>query len=66
MLRIHTSVLAKTRRLDQYSRWHLHPRGLTRENIEQAAGEEVVIRDKTVVVVAGSETDRPVSLLCWS
>jgi hypothetical protein len=39
---------------------------LARENDEQAAEEEVFIRDRAVVVVVGSETGQPVSLLYWS
>jgi hypothetical protein len=43
--------------------------GLARENNTQAAGEEILIRDRVVVVVTGSETSRPVSALLvlkWS
>jgi hypothetical protein len=35
----------------------LRPRGLARENGEKAAGEEILIRDRVVVVVAGSGPD---------
>jgi hypothetical protein len=37
--------------------------GLARENIEETAGKEIRIRDGVVMVVAGSETILPGSLL---
>jgi hypothetical protein len=55
----------KTRRLDRHSRstWSLQQRGWARDNDEQVAGEKILIRDRVVVLVAGSETGRPRSLL---
>jgi hypothetical protein len=43
--------------------WSLQSRGSARDNGEHAAGEKILIRDGDVVVVAGSETTRPTSLL---
>jgi hypothetical protein len=43
--------------------WSLRPRGWARDNGEQDTGEKILIRDGAVVVVAGSETGRPGSLL---
>jgi hypothetical protein len=37
----------------------LRPSGLTRENDEQAAGEDIFIRDGATVVVTVSEDGRP-------
>jgi hypothetical protein len=37
--------------------------GLARENSEEIAGKEILIRDGAVVVVTGSETSWPGSLL---
>jgi hypothetical protein len=56
-LRIRTSMLAKTRRLTDILDCTsiLRPRGLARENSEQAAREEIlIIRDGAMVVVTGS------------
>jgi hypothetical protein len=41
-------------------------RELARENGEQAARVEILNGDGNLVVIAGSETGRPVFLLCWS
>jgi hypothetical protein len=43
--------------------YSLRPCGWARDNGEQAASEKILIRDGVVVVVTGSETGRPGSLL---
>jgi hypothetical protein len=43
--------------------WSLRSRGWARDNSEKAADEKILIRDRAVVVVAGSETGRLGSLL---
>jgi hypothetical protein len=43
--------------------WSLRPRGWARDNGEQAADEKILIRDGAVMVIVGSETCRPGSLL---
>jgi hypothetical protein len=43
--------------------WSLRPYEWARDNGEQAFDEKILIRDGAVVVVAGSQTSRPGSLL---
>jgi hypothetical protein len=53
--------LAKMRRLDWHSRRHLQPTNarVGMRQREQAARNKILIRDRAVVVVTGSETGRP-------
>jgi hypothetical protein len=53
----------KSRRIHDSKTSSLRPRGWARDNDKQAAGEKILIRDEAVVVVTGSETGRPGSLL---
>jgi hypothetical protein len=43
--------------------WSLRQCGWARDNGEQAADENILIRDGAVVLVGGNETGRPRSLL---